>query len=50
MTALFVLGGLFGMGLGAKLSHRLAGPQLQKLFATMMVSVAIYMLVQVFLP
>lgn len=50
VTALFVLGGLFGMGLGAKLSHRLAGPQLQKLFATMMVSVAIYMLVQVFLP
>ncbi|CDH43213.1 MAG: sulfite exporter TauE/SafE family protein [Candidatus Competibacteraceae bacterium] len=47
VTALFVFGGLFGMGLGAKLSHRLAGPQLQKLFAVMMVSVAIYMLVHV---
>ena len=47
VTALFVLGGLFGMGLGARLSHRLAGPQLQKLFATAMVGVAIYMLVQV---
>ncbi len=49
VTVLFVLGGLFGMGLGAKLSHRLAGPQLQKLFAIMMISVAVYMVAQVFL-
>jgi uncharacterized membrane protein YfcA len=47
VTILFVLGGLAGMGFGAKLSHRLAGPQLQKLFAIMMISVAIYMFAQV---
>jgi uncharacterized membrane protein YfcA len=46
MTALFVLGGLLGMGLGAVLSRRLAGPLLQKLFAIAMVSVAIYILVR----
>lgn len=45
VTALFVLGGLGGMALGGCLSRRLAGPQLQKLFATAMVSVAIYMLI-----
>ena len=43
-TALFVLGGLLGMGLGAVLSRRLAGPLLQKLFAGAMVGVAIYIL------
>ena len=47
VTLLFVLGGLGGMGLGGRLSRRLAGPQLQKLFATMMVSVAVYMLVRI---
>ena len=47
VTALFVLGGLGGMVLGARFSRRLAGPQLQKLFATTMVGVAIYMLMQV---
>lgn len=47
VTALFVLGGLGGMVLGARLSRRLAGPQLQKLFATAMVGVAIYMLARV---
>lgn len=47
VTTLFVLGGLAGMALGAKLSYRLAGPQLQKLFAMMMISVAIYMFAQV---
>ncbi len=44
VTSLFVVGGLGGMGLGAKLSRRLAGPQLQKLFAAAMVGVALYML------
>ncbi len=49
VTAQFVLGGLCGMGVGATLSRRLAGPLLQKLFATMMVGVAIYMLARVFM-
>ena len=47
VTTLFVLGGLCGMMWGARLSRRLAGPQLQKLFATAMVGVAIYMLARV---
>jgi uncharacterized membrane protein YfcA len=45
VTAWFVLGGLIGMGLGSRLSRRLAGPQLQKLFATIMVGVAVFMLI-----
>ncbi len=45
VTAWFVLGGLVGMGLGSRLSRRLAGPQLQKLFATIMVGVAVFMLI-----
>jgi uncharacterized membrane protein YfcA len=36
------------MGLGILLSRRLAGPLLQRLFAGMMVAVAIYMLLQNF--
>lgn len=44
ITSLFVIGGLAGMGLGAKLSRRLAGPQLQKLFASAMIAVALFML------
>lgn len=48
VTALFVLGGLCGMMWGARLSRRLAGPQLQKLFATVMVGVALYILARVF--
>jgi hypothetical protein len=48
VTALFVLGGLGGMVLGGRLSRRLAGPQLQKLFATAMVGVAIYILIHQF--
>ncbi len=47
VAALFVLGGLGGMVLGARWSRRLAGPQLQKLFATAMVGVAIYMLARI---
>lgn len=49
VTALFILGGLSGMVLGARLSRRLAGPQLQKLFATAMVGVAIYILIHQFI-
>ena len=48
ITAWFVLGGLAGMGLGILLSRRLAGPLLQKLFAGMMVAVAVYMLLRNF--
>lgn len=44
VTGLFVVGGLAGMGLGAKLSRRLAGPLLQKLFASAMIAVALFML------
>ena len=47
VTALFVIGGLGGMMLGGRLSRRLAGPQLQKMFAMAMVGVAIYILMQV---
>jgi uncharacterized membrane protein YfcA len=48
ITAWFVLGGLAGMGLGILLSRRLAGPLLQKLFAGIMVAVAVYMLLRNF--
>lgn len=44
VTGLFVVGGLAGMALGAILSRRLAGPQLQKLFASAMIAVALFML------
>jgi uncharacterized membrane protein YfcA len=44
-TALFALGGLGGMGLGIMVGRRIAGPLLQKLFAGLMVAVAIFMLV-----
>ncbi len=48
VTALwFILGGLGGMVLGGRLSRRLAGPCLQKLFATAMAGVAIYMLIPI---
>lgn len=45
VTAWFVLGGLVGMGLGSRLSRRLAGPRLQKLFAMVMAGVAVCMLI-----
>lgn len=44
VTGLFVVGGLAGMALGATLSRRLAGPLLQKLFASAMIAVALFML------
>ncbi|MCP5424594.1 MAG: sulfite exporter TauE/SafE family protein [Gammaproteobacteria bacterium] len=40
----FLGGGLLGMALGMALGRRLAGPLLQRLFAVMMVSVAVFML------
>jgi uncharacterized membrane protein YfcA len=46
ISSLFVLGGLAGMGLGAALSRRLAGPQLQKVFAAAMIAVGGYMLLR----
>lgn len=44
IMAQFVTGGLIGMGLGIASGRRIAGPQLQKLFAAMMVMVAGLML------
>lgn len=49
ITAWFVLGGLIGMGLGIAVGRRLAGPLLQKLFAGMIVVVAVYMITRDFL-
>ncbi|HOB63393.1 MAG TPA: sulfite exporter TauE/SafE family protein [Candidatus Competibacteraceae bacterium] len=46
VTIPFVLGGLAGMAVGVRLSRRLAGPQLQKLFALLMVGVAIFTLIE----
>ena len=46
LTAGFVGGGLGGMALGIAIGRRLAGPTLQKLFAGMIVAVAIFMLVK----
>ncbi|MCK7502553.1 MAG: hypothetical protein MZW92_81570 [Comamonadaceae bacterium] len=38
-----MLGGLGGMALGIAVGRRIAGPALQKLFAGMIVAVAIFM-------
>lgn len=46
VAAWFALGGLAGMGGGMAAGRRLAGPVLQKLFAGMMVAVAVFMLVR----
>lgn len=48
VTLPFVLGGLGGMVVGGRLSRRLAGPHLQKLFALLMVGVAVFMLIEEF--
>ena len=45
-TTGFVLGGLGGMALGIAVGRRIAGPVLQKLFAGMIVAVAVFMLVR----
>ena len=46
LTAGFVGGGLGGMALGIGVGRRIAGPTLQKLFAGMIVGVAVFMLVR----
>ena len=46
ITLPFVLGGLGGMTLGIAVGRRIAGPALQKLFAGMVVIVAVFMLVK----
>lgn len=42
ITGLFIVGGGIGMGLGMVLSKRISGPQLQKIFATAIVVVALF--------
>ena len=42
----FISGGLAGMALGIVVGRRIAGPALQKLFAGMIVAVAVFMLVR----
>ncbi len=44
ITGGFVLGGLAGMGLGSAVGRRIAGPRLQKIFASMILAVAAAML------
>ncbi|MFZ1326347.1 MAG: sulfite exporter TauE/SafE family protein [Candidatus Contendobacter sp.] len=44
LTAGFVLGGLGGMGFGIALGRRIAGPQLQKTFASMVAIVAVFIM------
>ncbi|MBT3345892.1 MAG: sulfite exporter TauE/SafE family protein [Gemmatimonadetes bacterium] len=43
MTAKFVIGGTIGMGLGTRLSLRLSGPALQRLFAVAILLLASFM-------
>lgn len=45
-ASLFTAGSLVGLFLGSWLSHRLAGPLLQKAFAAMIVVVAIYVIIR----
>jgi uncharacterized membrane protein YfcA len=44
LTILFVAGGAVGMLLGTRLSRRLSGPRLQRLFAVVMVAVAVFVI------
>jgi len=48
VTSLFVLGGMVGMSLGASLSKRLSTPVLQKVFASGIVAVAIFIVSKTF--
>ena len=43
LTAVFILGGMGGMLSGIALGRHIAGPILQKIFAGMMVAVAVFM-------
>ncbi|MCA9258574.1 MAG: sulfite exporter TauE/SafE family protein [Planctomycetales bacterium] len=44
LATLFATGGVLGMQLGAKASHRLSGPTLQRTFSIAMLMVAVFML------
>lgn len=46
LAGLFLIGGVFGMGLGRALASHLAGPALQKLLAVAMVLLAAFILIQ----
>lgn len=46
VSGLFVVGGLVGLWLGQRAGKRLAGPQLQKLFAAAIVMVAVFVISQ----
>lgn len=46
LTGLFALGGVVGMQLGSRLSTRLSGPSLQRVFAVAMVAVAAFVVVK----
>jgi len=49
LTGLFVLGGVAGMELGARIGRRLGGPGLLKLFAAAMLAVAAYIVAKTLL-
>ncbi len=49
LTATFVVGGAIGMGLGTKLSLRLSGPALQRLFSAAILVLACFILAKHFL-
>lgn len=46
ITALFIVGGVVGMTLGSRLGRRVSGPALQKVFAVVIVAVAIFVIVR----
>jgi uncharacterized protein len=46
MTAVFVIGGIVGLFIGQQLSHRISGPILQKVFALVIISVAIFVVMR----
>ena len=48
VTGLFVLGGVIGMSLGGLVSKRLPAPVLQKVFATGIVAVAVFIISKTF--
>ncbi|MCA9150515.1 MAG: sulfite exporter TauE/SafE family protein, partial [Planctomycetales bacterium] len=44
VTALFILGGFIGMNLGSNVSKKLSGPNLQRVFASAIIAVAIFVI------